>query len=154
MHVISGLKSGFVVGIVRPQANYRWPTVSDWETVGRVDVITKLKQYVVLKPFIPISGCQPHSEPRKLLPYSYEPKNGAYPEPSNPPSHHISLRSNLILSSNLRLDLPSCFFPSASPIKERMHFSSPPRVLYGRQPPSIDHPEIFSRLQIMKFVIM
>jgi hypothetical protein len=52
---------------------------------------------------------------------SQEPSNGPYPEPdrSSPyhtiPSHPISLRSILILSTHLHLGLPSGLFPSGFP---------------------------------------
>jgi hypothetical protein len=60
-------------------------------------------------------------EPEGLLPWSQETSTGSYPEPdqSNPiqsiPSHPISPRSTLILSTYLHLDLPSGLFPSGFP---------------------------------------
>jgi hypothetical protein len=55
-------------------------------------------------------------EPEGSLPPSQEPSTGPYPEPdgSNSP-HPIPLRLILILSTHLRLGLPSCLFPSGFP---------------------------------------
>jgi hypothetical protein len=51
-------------------------------------------------------------EPEGSLPCSQEPSTGPYPEPDKSSSYHPILRSILILSSNLRLGLPSDLFPS------------------------------------------
>jgi hypothetical protein len=63
-------------------------------------------------------------EPESSLPCSQEPSTGSYPEPHQSiPSHSISLRSILILSTQIHLGLPSGLFPLAfSPISY-MHSS-------------------------------
>jgi hypothetical protein len=57
-------------------------------------------------------------EPDGSLSYSQEPPTGPYPEldQSNPYHPIISLRYILILSTHLRLGLPSGHFPSGFPI--------------------------------------
>jgi hypothetical protein len=58
------------------------------------------------------------NEPESSSPCSQEPSHGPYPEPVRSslhhpiPSHPISLRSILILSTYLHLDLPTVLFPS------------------------------------------
>jgi hypothetical protein len=55
-------------------------------------------------------------EPEGSLPCSQEPSTGPYPEPDQTiPSHLISLRSILVLSTHLRLGLPNGLFPSDFP---------------------------------------
>jgi hypothetical protein len=55
-------------------------------------------------------------EPEGSLPCSQEPSTGPYPEPyKSNPHHPISIRSILILSTDLRLGLPSGLFPSGLP---------------------------------------
>ena len=57
-------------------------------------------------------------EPEGSLPHSQVPATCPYPEPtrfSPYPPHPTSWRSILILSSNLRLGLPNCLFPSGFP---------------------------------------
>jgi hypothetical protein len=50
---------------------------------------------------------------------SQEPSTGPYPEPyQSNPLHPISLRSILILSTHLRLCLPSGLFPSGMPTND------------------------------------
>jgi hypothetical protein len=63
-------------------------------------------------------------EPGGSLPCSQEPSTGPYSEPSHP----ISLRSTLILSTHLRLGLPSGLLPSCFPtnflwIYSRVYFT-------------------------------
>jgi hypothetical protein len=75
-------------------------------------------------------------KPESSLPCSQEPSAGPYPEPeqSNPiqsiPSHPISLRSVLILSTHLRHGLPSGLFLLVFPPISYMHASSHPFVLH------------------------
>jgi hypothetical protein len=55
-------------------------------------------------------------EPEGSSPCSQEPSTGPYPEPVRSSSYHpISPRSFLILSTHLRLGLPSGLFPSGFP---------------------------------------
>jgi hypothetical protein len=54
-------------------------------------------------------------EPEGSLPYSHRPATGPYPEPAE--SITVSLRSILMLSSHLRLGLPSGLLPSGLPTK-------------------------------------
>jgi hypothetical protein len=58
-------------------------------------------------------------EPEGSLPCSQKPTAGPYTEPAEygSPNNPICLRSILILSSDLRLGLPSGLFPSALPTK-------------------------------------
>jgi hypothetical protein len=53
-------------------------------------------------------------EPERLLPCSQEPSTGPCTEPDQS-IHPISLKSILILSTHLRLGLPSGLFPSGFP---------------------------------------
>jgi hypothetical protein len=63
-------------------------------------------------------------EPEGSIPCSQEPFTSPYPEPYH--SDPISLRYTLILSTHLRLGLPSSLFPSGFPtnILYTFHFSS------------------------------
>jgi hypothetical protein len=65
-------------------------------------------------------------KPEGSLPRSQEPSTSTYPKPdrSSPP-HPISLKSILILSTHLRLSLPSGLLPAFPPISYT-HSSSPP----------------------------
>jgi hypothetical protein len=55
-------------------------------------------------------------EPEGSIPCSQEPSTGPYPEPyQSNPLHPISLRSILVLSTHLRLGLPSRLFHSGMP---------------------------------------
>jgi hypothetical protein len=77
-------------------------------------------------------------EPESLLPYSQEPATYPKIEPVHAP-HPTSLRSTLILSSNLRLSLPSRLIPSdsltktmyAPPLSPYMLHALPISVLTG-----------------------
>jgi hypothetical protein len=51
-------------------------------------------------------------EPEGSLPCSQEPSTGPYPQPDGFSSHHPILRSILVISTHLRLGLPSGLFPS------------------------------------------
>jgi hypothetical protein len=62
-------------------------------------------------------------EPEGSLPRSQVPSNGPYPGPD--PSNPISLRSILLLSTHLRIGLPSGLFPSGFPTNFYMHSASP-----------------------------
>ena len=73
-------------------------------------------------------------EPEGSLPRSQVSATRPYPEPtrSSPyPPHPTSWRSILILSSHLRLGLPSGLFPSGSPPKPCTHLSPPPYALHA-----------------------
>jgi hypothetical protein len=67
-------------------------------------------------------------KPEGLSPHSQQPANGPYPEPdeSTPPPQPISLRSILIPSSQLRLDLSRGLFPSGFPTKTLYTFLPSP----------------------------
>ena len=56
-------------------------------------------------------------EPEGSLPHSQVPATCPYPEPVHTPSQPTSWRSILILSSHLRLGLPSGLFSSSFPTK-------------------------------------
>jgi hypothetical protein len=57
-------------------------------------------------------------EPEGSIPCSQEPATGPYPETYQ--SHPIPLRAILILSTHLRLALPSGLFPSGLPTKYKL----------------------------------
>ena len=71
-------------------------------------------------------------EPEGSTPYSQEPATCPCLEPdrSSLCPQPVSQRSILILSSHLRLGLPSGSFPQVSPLKPGMHLSSFPYVLH------------------------
>jgi hypothetical protein len=97
-------------------------------------------------------------EPEDPLACSQEPSTGPYPEPDQSnPYHPITLRSILILSTHLRLGLPSGCLLLTPPRIIYMHFSSP-RSCYmpcPSHPPWLDHSNyIWRRVQVMKFLIM
>jgi hypothetical protein len=71
-------------------------------------------------------------EPEGSLPCSQKPSTGSYPE-SNQSSHTTPsyLRSILILSTSLRLVLPSDLFPPGLSLELYLHSSSPPFVLHA-----------------------
>jgi hypothetical protein len=82
------------------------------------------------------SGTSPHfKEPEGSSPCSQEPSTGPYPEPDPSSSYHpilsLSLRSILILSTYLRLCLPSGLFPSSFPTNIRHSFLFSPFVLHS-----------------------
>jgi len=73
------------------------------------------------------------------------------------PPHSTSWRSILIVKSHLRLDLPSGFFPHASPAKPCIHLSSPhPCYMpYPSHSSRFDHQKnIGWGVQIIKLLIM
>jgi hypothetical protein len=67
-------------------------------------------------------------KPKYSLPCSQQPTIGPYPEPdeSSPHINAVSLRFILILSSHLRLGLPSGLFPSGSPTNNLNLFNITP----------------------------
>jgi hypothetical protein len=70
-------------------------------------------------------------EPEDSLPCSHEPSTGPYHERyESSPYHPIIclLRLIIMLSSHLRLGLPSCLFPSGFPTKPYTHSCSLPCV--------------------------
>jgi hypothetical protein len=71
------------------------------------------------------------------------------------PSHPVFIRSILILSSHLRLDLPSVLFISALKQKCYIHFASCYACSIPRPSHSwLDHPNnIWRRVQVMKLLI-
>jgi hypothetical protein len=85
------------------------------------------------------------------LPCSQEPATCSYTEPdrSNPCPHSTSLKSILILSSHIRLSLPSASFPRASPLKSCMHLSSSPYVLHA---PSIS--VLYHTLRVITYLTL
>jgi hypothetical protein len=84
---------------------YWWETFVSW-THSLMD----------LSPPWEAPGCAAIQEPRGSLPCSQEPFTGPYHEPHwSSPYHPISLRSILILSTHLRLGLPSGLSPSGFP---------------------------------------
>jgi hypothetical protein len=72
-------------------------------------------------------------EPEGSLPCSQNPATDPYPEPdySRPYPHSIFLRLILILSSHLRLGLPSGLFPSGFSTKTLHEFLFSPYVLHA-----------------------
>jgi hypothetical protein len=77
-------------------------------------------------------------KPEGSLPCSEEPSTGAYSEPDRSSLYHptLSLRSILILSTDIRLGLPSGLFPSGFPPISYKHSSSP-HLCYM---PCLSHP--------------
>jgi hypothetical protein len=88
-------------------------------------------------------------EPDGSSPCSQEPSIGPYPEPDrSSPSH---LRSILILSTHLRLGLPSRLFPSCSPTNIVYAFLFSPLSCYipcPSHPPWLDHSNFTLKLMI------
>jgi hypothetical protein len=77
-------------------------------------------------------------EPEGSLPCSQEPSTGPYPEPDQSnPAHPISLRSILLLTTRLRLGLPSGLFPSGFPTYILHAFLFSPFVLHALPSPLI-----------------
>ena len=72
-------------------------------------------------------------DPTGPLPHSQKPITSLYPEPdrSSPCPYPASRRSILILSSDLRLGLPSDILPSGFSTKPCIHLCSPSHVLYA-----------------------
>jgi hypothetical protein len=92
-------------------------------------------------------------EPGGSLPHSQEPDTCPYPEPaqSSPCPHSTSWRPILILSSHLRLGLPSGRLPSVSPPKSCMHIFFTHKC-YTRRPSHSSRFEA-SRLQHLYFIM-
>jgi len=75
-------------------------------------------------------------QPQGSLSCSQGPATGPYPEPdeTSPHFHPISLRSILLLSSNLRLGLPNCLLPSRLPTKILLWISHLSHAYYIPRP--------------------
>jgi hypothetical protein len=96
---------------------------NSFEAAGRNDPLTLHSLTHRAEPFLRSHQLCSHwrtshhfMEPEGSLPCSQEPSTGPYPEPDQSnPYHPISLRSILIISTHLRLGLPSGLFPSDFP---------------------------------------
>jgi hypothetical protein len=126
-------------------------------TIGRCTYLRCLKPFLRSCQLCSHSGTPQHfKEPEGSLPCSQEPSTGPYPEPDRSSSYHsISLRSILIMSTHLRLGIPSGLFPSGFPTNIVYVFLLFPFVLHALPiSSSLDHSNYtWWRVQIVKLIL-